>query len=57
MNEELKELYDAEVRKYKSQYYGQSDDAKKLILRDLRYKNMHMINPDLLVNLDKHFDD
>ena len=28
---------------------------KKLILRDLRYKSMHFVNPELMLNLDKYF--
>ena len=32
--------------------YSTSDDVKKLILRDLSYKNLHIVNPKLMLNLD-----
>ena len=52
MDKDQKQLYDTHVRTYKRQQYSSSDDVKKLILRDLRYKNTHFVNPELMLNLD-----
>ena len=57
MNDEQKQLYEDSVQKYKMQNYSSSEDVKKLILRDLRYSDTHLINPQLMLNIDEYFED
>lgn len=52
LNENEKEKYDELIRRYKMQCYQSSDDIKKIILRDLRFKHMQFFNAELLDNLD-----
>ena len=56
MDDEQREIYDEHVKKYIKQNYSSSDDVKKLIIRDLRYKNMHFINPELMHNMDEYYE-
>ena len=52
MDEDQREVYDAYYNREVRMNYSTSDDVKKLILRDLSYKNLHIVNPKLMLNLD-----
>jgi len=52
LNERETELFERELIRYKQMNFQASDDVKKLILRDLSYKQMHLVNSDLLEVLD-----
>ena len=57
MNEQQWDVYTDCVNKFKKQFYSSSDDVKKLVLRDLRYGDTHMINPHLMLNIDNYYED
>ena len=57
MNEWQWKVYTNYITTYKKNNYAGSDDVKKLILRDLKYRNLHLINPELMLNLDCYYDD
>ena len=52
MNEKELRDYNDRVESYKQLYYNQSDDIKKIILRDFVYKKMQLVNAHLLDKLD-----
>lgn len=52
MNEEERESFDSAVERYKRNNYTSSDDVKKIIIRDLLYKKMQFVNPEMLDLLD-----
>lgn len=45
-------MFQNELGRYKNMNFGSSDDVKKLILRDLSYRHMHLVNADLLELLE-----
>ena len=53
MNKAERAKYDIQISKYKQMNFTSSDDVKKLILRDLRYKKMQFLNAELLDLLDR----
>ena len=52
MDGQEKDKYNTIVNRYKQQNYTASDDVKKIILRDLKYKNMQFINADMMDLMD-----
>ena len=47
-----RERYDAYVKTYKKRNYSSIDDVKRIIIRDLRYKKMQLVNAELMLNIE-----
>ena len=54
MSKKEKKIYEEAVKTYKKVHYNSSEDIKKIILRDLKYSKMQLINPELMLNIDKY---
>ena len=54
LNEKERIKYDEAVATYKKVHYNSSEDIKKVILRDFKYSTMQLINPHLMLEIDKY---
>ena len=54
LNEKERIKYDEAVATYKKVHYNSSEDIKKIILRDFKYSTMQLINPHLMLEIDKY---
>ena len=52
MNYRERDLYTSQINRYKQMNFASCDDVKKVILRDLSYKQMQIVNPEILETLD-----
>ena len=57
MTPEQSKFYNDYLTSFKKNTYCGSDEVKRLILRDIKYPNLFMINPELMVSMDDDFEE
>ena len=57
MTPQEKEIYTNYVNMYKRTNYSSIDDVKRIIIRDLRYSKMQLLNPELMLNIENQESD